>query len=53
MCHQASYHARPGFYVVRRFPTVAEKKARLEAYAEELDNELKGVRERLERLSSE
>jgi hypothetical protein len=35
----------------RRYFTREEKKAWLEGYAEELENELKGVKERLQELS--
>lgn len=39
-------------YGGRRYYTRDERKAWLQGYAEELENELKGVRERIQELSS-
>lgn len=39
-------------YSGRRYYTREERKAWLEDYASELENELKGVRERIQELSS-
>lgn len=41
-----------GHYVVRRFITKEERKERLQAYAEALDKELTGVKERIAELDS-
>lgn len=51
MCTQASCCAGP--WVRRRYISRAEKIERLEAYAEALEHELAGVRERVQELASQ
>lgn len=41
----------PGGFVVRRYWSKSERKAWLEDYASQLENELTAVKERIEKLS--
>ena len=50
MCHGTEHgHA----WVARRYWTAEERTAWLEGYAEELENELTGVKERIARIKGE